>query len=89
MVFREKIESIMADANLSEDEKNLLLEVLIPKVLSYNALNALGDEKIVEIVKKIKASGLYDDFYDLLEKKSQYVDDTPIDMINNGISNCG
>ncbi len=89
MEFREKIESIMADANLSEDEKNLLLEVLIPKALSYNALNAIGDEKIVEIVKKIKASGLYDDFYDLLEKKSQYVDDTPIDMINNGISNCG
>lgn len=89
MVFREKIESIMTNSNLSEDEKNLLLEVLIPKVLSYNALNAIGDEKIVEIVKKIKASGLYDDFYDLLEKKSQYVDDTPIDMINDDVSICG
>lgn len=89
MVFREKIESIMTNSNLSEDEKNLLLEVLIPKVLSYNALNAIGDEKIVEIVKKITASGLYDDFYDLLEKKSQYVDDTPIDMINDDVSICG
>ena len=79
----------MAEANLSEDEKNLLLEVLIPKVLSYDALNAIDDEKIIEIVKKIKESQLYDGFYNLLEEKSQYVDNMPIDMINDGLSICG
>ena len=89
MVFREKIESIMAEANLSEDEKDLLLEVLVPKVLSYDALNAIDDGKIIEIVKKIKESQLYDDFYNLLEAKSQYVDNMPIDMINDGLSICG
>ena len=79
----------MAEANLSEYEKDLLLEVLVPKVLSYDALNAIDDEKIIEIVKKIKESQLYDDFYNLLEAKSQYVDNMPIDMINDGLSICG
>ena len=79
----------MEDANLSETEKNLLLEVLIPNVLSYKALDAIDDNKIIEIVRKIKESGFYDDFYNLLEEKSQHVDNTPIDMINDGISICG
>ena len=89
MEFRKKIESIMTDANLTEDDKNLLMEVLIPRVLSYDALNTDGDERISEIVKKIEQSGLYTEFYDLLESKSQHYDDTAEDMINDGISSCG
>ena len=89
MEFRKKIESIMTDANLTEDDKNLLMEVLIPRVLSYDALNTDGDERISEIVKKIEQSGLYTEFYDLLERKSQHYDDTAEDMINDGISSCG
>lgn len=89
MEFRKKIESIMTDANLTEDDKNLLMEVLIPRVLSYDALNIDGDERISEIVKKIEQSGLYTEFYDLLESKSQHHDDTAEDMINDGISSCG
>lgn len=89
MEFRKKIESIMTDANLTEDDKNLLMEVLIPRVLSYDALNIDGDERISEIVKKIEQSGLYTEFYDLLESKSQHYDDTAEDMINDGISSCG
>ena len=89
MEFRRKIESIMTDANLTEDDKNLLMEVLIPRVLSYDALNTDGDERISEIVKKIEQSGLYTEFYDLLESKSQHYDDTAEDMINDGISSCG
>ena len=89
MEFRKKIESIMTEANLTEDDKNLLMEVLIPRVLSYDALNIDGDERISEIVKKIEQSGLYTEFYDLLESKSQHYDDTAEDMINDGISSCG
>ena len=89
MEFRKKIESIMTDANLTEDDKNLLMEVLIPRVLSYDALNTDGDERISEIVKKIEQSGLYTEFYNLLESKSQHYDDTAEDMINDGISSCG
>ena len=75
--------------NLTEDDKNLLMEVLIPRVLSYDALNADGDERISEIVKQIEQSGLYTEFYNLLESKSQHYDDTAEDMINDGISSCG
>ncbi|MBR4848060.1 MAG: hypothetical protein IKV07_01730 [Bacteroidaceae bacterium] len=89
MEFRRKIESIMTDANLTEDDKNLLMEVLIPRVLSYDALNNDGDERISEIVKKIEQSGLYTEFYDLLESKSRHYGDTAEDMINDGISSCG
>ncbi len=89
MEFRKKIESIMTDANLTEDDKNLLMEVLIPRVLSYDALNTDGDKRISEIVKKIEQSGLYTEFYNLLESKSQHYDDTAEDMINDGISSCG
>lgn len=89
MEFRRKIESIMTEANLTEDDKNLLMEVLIPCVLSYNALNADGDERISEIVKQIEQYGLYTEFYDLLESKSRHYDDTAEDMINDDISSCG
>ena len=89
MEFRKKIESIMTEANLTEDDKNLLMEMLIPRVLSYEALNADGDERISEIVKKIGQSGLYTEFYDLLESKSRHYDDTAEDMINDDISSCG
>ena len=89
MEFRKKIESIMTEANLTEDDKNLLMEVLIPRVLSYGALNADGDERISEIVKQIEQSGLYTEFYDLLESKSRHYDDTAEDMINDDISSCG
>ena len=43
MEFRKKIESIMTEANLTEDDKNLLMEVLIPRVLSYGALYVDGE----------------------------------------------
>ena len=89
MEFRKKIESIMTEANLTEDDKNLLMEVLIPRVLSYEALNSDGDERISEIVTKIGQSGLYTEFYDLLESKSRHYDDTAEDMINDDISSCG
>ena len=42
---------------------------------------------IFELV--VGRSGLYTEFYDLLESKSRHYDDTAEDMINDDISSCG
>lgn len=76
----------MADANLSESDRNILVEKLTPYVLSYNALNALDDSSIKEILKKIEDAGQLTELQDLLEVKSQFVDDTPIDGKEDGLS---
>lgn len=71
MYFRIEIESIMEKASLTSDEKNILVEKLTPYVLSYRALEALDDESINGIVKKIEEAQLKDEFTKLLEKKSK------------------
>ena len=43
----------MADANLSDEDRNILVETLVPYVLSYRALSGLKDEKIREILEKL------------------------------------
>jgi len=86
MEFRIKIEKIMEGAHLSSKDKNLLIEVLVPYVLSYKALMGLKDDRIKEIIEEIKRSGQEKEFSDLLESKSKHYDDTPLDMINDGIS---
>ncbi len=88
MEFRIKIEKIMADAHLTNDEKNLLIEKLVPYVLSYNALSGLNDNDIQGILTKIKNAGQEGAFHELLERKSSYIDDSPIDMIHDGESIC-
>lgn len=86
MYFREQIEIIMADANLSEADRNVLVEKLTPYVLSYNALSALNDDCIKDILRKIEEAGQLEELQDLLEKKSHFVDDTPTDDIDDGLS---
>lgn len=93
MVFREKIEQIMTNASLSEDERNLLVEKLVPYVLSQKAILALSetDKDLEQIIKKIKESDQEKAFIELLNEKSKKegVDDTPTDMINDDVSICG
>ena len=83
MYFREKIEEIMADANLSNEDRNILADTLVPYVISYRALSGLKDEKIKEILEKIEEAGQLDELTELLEKKEKYVDSTPTDNIDD------
>lgn len=83
MYFREKIEEIMADANLSNEDRNILVDTLVPYVISYRALSGLKDEKIKEILEKIEEAGQLDELTELLEKKETYVDSTPTDNIDD------
>lgn len=87
MYFREKIEIIMSDANLSDEDKNLLVETLVPYVLSGKALSGLEDIRIRDILEKLDESGQLNELTSLLEEKSLYVDSTPTDNLDdNNIS---
>lgn len=83
MYFREKIEEIMADANLSNEDRNILVDTLVPYVLSYRALSGLKDKKIKEILEKIEESGQLDELNELLKEKEEYVDFTPTDNFDD------
>ena len=83
MYFREKIEEIMADANLSDEDRNILVETLVPYVISYRALAGLKDEKIKEILVKIQQAGQLEELTELLEEKEEYVDFTPTDNLDD------
>ena len=83
MYFREKIEEIMADANLSNEDRNILVDTLVPYVLSYRALSGLKDRKIKEILEKIEESGQLDELNELLKEKEEYVDFTPTDNFDD------
>lgn len=81
MYFRENLERIMADANLLDDERNLLVDTLVPYVLSYSALSGLKDDRIKEILGKLDKAGQLEELNELLEEKAEYVDFTPTDNI--------
>lgn len=83
MYFREKIEEIMADANLSDEDRNILVDTLVPYVISYRALSGLKDDKIKEILEKIEKAGQLDELTELLEEKEEYVDFTPTDNLDD------
>lgn len=83
MYFREKIEEIMADANLSDEDRNKLVDTLVPYVISYKALSGLKDDKIKEILEKIEKAGQLDELTELLEEKEEYVDFTPTDNLDD------
>lgn len=86
MEFRIKIEEIMEKANLTNDDKNLFVDVLVPYVLSYSALAGYDDKRVIEIISKIEENGQGDELRMLLESKSIHYDDTPTDMINDDLS---
>ena len=86
MYFRENIERIMADASLSDVDRNILVDKLTPYVLSYDALNALNDDSIQDILRKIEDAGQMEELQKLLEEKSHYIDDTPTDNMDDGLS---
>lgn len=83
MYFREKIEAIMADAYLSTEDRNILVDTLVPYVLSYRALAGLKDDKIKEILEKIEEAGQLDELTKLLREKEKYVDFTPTDNFDD------
>lgn len=83
MYFRANLERIMADANLSDDERNLLVDTLVPYVLSYSALSGLKDVRIKEILGKLDKAGQLEELNELLEEKTEYVDFTPTDNIDD------
>ena len=81
MYFREQLETIMEDAHLSEFDKNLLVEKLTPHVLAFDALAGLDDKSIKDVLKKLEDAEQLEELKDLLDEKSQFVDDTPTDNI--------
>ena len=83
MYFREKIEEIMADANLSDEDRNILVDTLVPYVISYRALSGLKDDKIKDILDQIEKAGQLDELTELLEEKEEYVDFTPTDNLDD------
>ena len=83
MYFRENLERIMADANLLDDERNLLVDTLVPYVWSYSALSGLKDDRIKEILGKLDKAGQLEELNELLEEKAEYVDFTPTDNIDD------
>jgi hypothetical protein len=83
MYFRENLERIMADANLLDDERNLLVDTLVPYVLSYSALSGLKDDRIKEILGKLDKAGQLEELNKLLKEKAEYVDFTPTDNIDD------
>jgi len=83
MYFREKIEVIMTDANLSDDDRNILIETLVPYVISYRALAGLNDDRIKEILEKLEKAGQLDELTELLEEKAENVDFTPMDNLDD------
>lgn len=83
MYFREKIEEIMSDANLTDEDRNILVDTLVPYVLSYRALSGLEDERIKEILGKLNKAGQLEELTELLEEKAGHVDFTPTDNIDD------
>lgn len=83
MYFRERIEEIMADANLSDEDRNLLVDTLVPYVISYKALAGLKDDRIKEILDKIEKAGQLNELTELLEEKEENVDFTPTDNLDD------
>ena len=86
MYFRERLENIMEDANLPKDDRNFLVEKLTQYVLAHNALAGLEDKSIKDVLKKLEDADLLDELKELLEEKTQFVDDSPTDNINDDIS---
>jgi len=82
MFFRENLERIMADANLLDGERNLLVDTLVPYVLSYSALSGLEDDRIKEILVKLDKAGQLEELTELLEEKAEHF--TPTDNIGDG-----
>jgi hypothetical protein len=83
MYFRERIEEIMADANLSDEDRYLLVDTLVPYVISYKALAGLKDDRIKEILDKIEKAGQLNELTELLEEKEENVDFTPTDNLDD------
>ncbi len=83
MYFREKLEEIMENAKLSYKEKERLMDKAIPCVLNKLDISLIiEDESLKSIINKIKESGQYDRFFKLLKEKSQHLDNSPLDNIN-------
>lgn len=86
MYFRQQLEKIMADASLSDLDKNMLVEKLTPHVLAYDALAGLEDESIKSVLMKLDDAGQLEELKDLLEEKATFVDSTPTDNIYDDVS---
>ncbi len=86
MYFRQQLEKIMADASLSDLDKNLLVEKLTLHVLAYDALAGLEDVSIKSVLKKLDDAGRLEELKDLLKEKTKFVDTTPTDNIYDDVS---
>lgn len=83
MDFRGRLEEIMTQANLLQDEKETLVERLTPLVLSRSGTAIFNEKSVEAILNKIDYAGLYKKLEKQLIEKEKSLNTTPTDNLDD------